>query len=749
MFGSLFCVTGMRAALADLPMPCGGACGPNTNLGWVQSGTASLSVTGNTMNINQQSATAILNWQSFNVGQDNTVQFIQPNTDAVALNRVFDPSVNPSRILGSIKANGQVYLINPNGFIFGKNAHINVHSLVASTLNVSDDTFNNGIGSAINNPGVAQQAAFQGSTQVNIVDASGNEIKYRVNSNGDYALDNNGKLIPDDSGIPFPIQILIEKGADIKALNGGRIMALAQNIVNHGDITAADGQIILAAGNKVYLQSSAELRGFLVEVNVDAVSNDTLNKAVADQRKGDKPTLPAGNVANDGSINADRGNVSIAGLAINQAGTISATTAVASASGSIRLMARDQASVVKDPNHTNELLLATQRTGLVTFSENSQTSIKPDKETASDTARIADSFTPSKLEVMARDIEMLANSTITVPAGVVDLTAIDNPSAYASATSDKSSTPVAPESDAMVRMQANSHIDVSGVSDVLPMSRNAITEDLYGNELADSPLQRNGVLKGKTVTVDRRQLEITKDADGNIIDARTPIADFTAAVQNVQQTVQEKSSVGGTVSINTTGDVVLEDSSSIDVSGGTVTYEAGYINSTKLVSDGRVFDLNTADPNIAYDGLFGVKTYTNNKWGTQESYSLLAGGVGRGEYQASYVEGQDAGKVNLVGYGLQLNGLLKGNTKPGLYQREQSSAPRDAALVIGDPTHQGAAGNYFTPDVVIGSKTQTDSILQSGARDDVGVSTEYLALQLDNFTRNGVNNIAIYSNGRI
>ena len=749
MFGSLFCVTGMRAALADLPMPCGGACGPNTNLGWVQSGTASLSVTGNTMNINQQSATAILNWQSFNVGQDNTVQFIQPNTDAVALNRVFDPSVNPSRILGSIKANGQVYLINPNGFIFGKNAHINVHSLVASTLNVSDDTFNNGIGSAINNPGVAQQAAFQGSTQVNIVDASGNEIKYRVNSNGDYALDNNGKLIPDNSGIPFPIQILIEKGADIKALNGGRIMALAQNIVNHGDITAADGQIILAAGNKVYLQSSAELRGFLVEVNVDAVSNDTLNKAVADQRKGDKPTLPAGNVANDGSINADRGNVSIAGLAINQAGTISATTAVASASGSIRLMARDQASVVKDPNHTNELLLATQRTGLVTFSENSQTSIKPDKETASDTARIADSFTPSKLEVMARDIEMLANSTITVPAGVVDLTAIDNPSAYASATSDKSSTPVAPESDAMVRMQANSHIDVSGVSDVLPMSRNAITEDLYGNELADSPLQRNGVLKGKTVTVDRRQLEITKDADGNIIDARTPIADFTAAVQNVQQTVQEKSSVGGTVSINTTGDVVLEDSSSIDVSGGTVTYEAGYINSTKLVSDGRVFDLNTADPNIAYDGLFGVKTYTNNKWGTQESYSLLAGGVGRGEYQTSYVEGQDAGKVNLVGYGLQLNGLLKGNTKPGLYQREQSSAPRDAALVIGDPTHQGAAGNYFTPDVVIGSKTQTDSILQSGARDDVGVSTDYLALQLDNFTRNGVNNIAIYSNGRI
>ena len=286
MFGSLFCVTGMRAALADLPMPCGGACGPNTNLGWVQSGTASLSVTGNTMNINQQSATAILNWQSFNVGQDNTVQFIQPNTDAVALNRVFDPSVNPSRILGSIKANGQVYLINPNGFIFGKNAHINVYSLVASTLNVSDDTFNNGIGSAINNPGVAQQAAFQGSTQVNIVDASGNEIKYRVNSNGDYALDNNGKLIPDNSGIPFPIQILIEKGADIKALNGGRIMALAQNIVNHGDITAADGQIILAAGNKVYLQSSAELRGFLVEVNVDAVSNDTLNKAVADQRKG-------------------------------------------------------------------------------------------------------------------------------------------------------------------------------------------------------------------------------------------------------------------------------------------------------------------------------------------------------------------------------------------------------------------------------------------------------------------------------
>ena len=88
--------------------------------------------------VTQSSPKATLNWLSFNVGSSETVQFVQPSSSAVSINRISDPQ--GSRILGQLSANGQVWLINPAGVYFGPGAQVNVGGLVASTLNLSDST---------------------------------------------------------------------------------------------------------------------------------------------------------------------------------------------------------------------------------------------------------------------------------------------------------------------------------------------------------------------------------------------------------------------------------------------------------------------------------------------------------------------------------------------------------------------------------------------------------------------------------
>src|SRR5215831_4179259 len=99
------------------------------------------------VDITQTQSKAILTWGSFNVGRETDVHFDQTagGADAaswIALNRVTDPSGRPSQILGSIRAEGQVYLINQNGIIFGGTSQVNVNTLFASTLNIPDASFN-------------------------------------------------------------------------------------------------------------------------------------------------------------------------------------------------------------------------------------------------------------------------------------------------------------------------------------------------------------------------------------------------------------------------------------------------------------------------------------------------------------------------------------------------------------------------------------------------------------------------------
>ena len=110
--------------------------------GIVAAGSATISSGSGTLTVNQSSQNAVLNWQSFSIGETGAVVYVQPNSNSVALNRVVGP--DPSAILGSLSSNGKVFLVNPNGIVFGQGANVNVGGLVASTLDLSDADFMNG-----------------------------------------------------------------------------------------------------------------------------------------------------------------------------------------------------------------------------------------------------------------------------------------------------------------------------------------------------------------------------------------------------------------------------------------------------------------------------------------------------------------------------------------------------------------------------------------------------------------------------
>jgi len=157
--------------------------------GTVVAGQAQISSSGATTSINQSSAKAIINWQNFSVGAGASVQFNQPNASAITLNRV--TGAGASAIDGSIRANGQVWLLNPNGVLFGNGAIVNVGGLLATTSDIANQDFLEG--------------------------------RYNF-SGGQAGIVNNGR---------------------IKAQNGGAVVLSAPNVVNNGLIRANTGHVVL------------------------------------------------------------------------------------------------------------------------------------------------------------------------------------------------------------------------------------------------------------------------------------------------------------------------------------------------------------------------------------------------------------------------------------------------------------------------------------------------------------------------
>lgn len=206
--------------------------------GQIVGGQGSITTSGNQMTIHQQTHNMATDWHSFDVGKNNTVQFVQPDSSSVALNRVTGAS--GSQIMGTLKANGQVFILNPNGVLFGKDARVNVAGLVASTKNIDTADFMKGqyTFSGSGNPG--SQVVNQGS----LTTSKGGYIVLageRVSNSGSITTPSGKTVLA--AGKTVTLQ-LDNDGLTSVSVNGSVVNALVEN---RGLVSATNGQVYLTA----------------------------------------------------------------------------------------------------------------------------------------------------------------------------------------------------------------------------------------------------------------------------------------------------------------------------------------------------------------------------------------------------------------------------------------------------------------------------------------------------------------------
>ena len=233
----------------------------------VAGGSASAQSSGSQFNVTV-SQSAILNWSSFNIASGETTSFIQPSSDSVVLNVIGGAS--PSQIYGSLNANGTVILENANGFYFGPDSMIKVGgSFIATTAPALPD--------------FGSSSAWQ------------------------------------FTGMP-PLASIVNYG-QIEVGQGRSLFLIAENIENHGSLTAPGGNVDLAAGQNVLVSESPDGRGLSATV-----------------------TLPSGSVDNFGRITADAGTIALQAKVVNQDGVLQANS-IQNQNGVIELVASDSVNL--------------------------------------------------------------------------------------------------------------------------------------------------------------------------------------------------------------------------------------------------------------------------------------------------------------------------------------------------------------------------------------------------------------------
>lgn len=207
----------------------------------VAQGAVSFSQSAKQMDITQSTAKAVVNWQSFDIGQNAKVNITQPSSQSVLLNRVL--SDNPTQILGQLQANGQVVLVNPKGIVVGSDGSVSASAFTASTLNISDADFMAGNGRYTRN-GSTGQVINKGRIEV----APGGYVALLGAS-----VSNEGQIIAPQGGVALgaaeTVTVPIGRTGKIK-------LELTPASINAAVANQKDG-VIVAEGGQVYMQAAA------------------------------------------------------------------------------------------------------------------------------------------------------------------------------------------------------------------------------------------------------------------------------------------------------------------------------------------------------------------------------------------------------------------------------------------------------------------------------------------------------------
>ena len=622
-----------------------------------------------TVSIEQTADKAILNWETFNVGRNTTVDFQQQSNWAV-LNRVNDPDARPSEIQGQINGAGTVMIMNRNGVVFSGTSQVNVRNLVAAAANITDEQF-------------TQRGLY--------VDTTGTQPTF---------TDAAGK-------------VEVQRGALIQTHNaatstdaGGYALLLGTEVENAGTVITAKGQATLAAGDSFYIRKGVGTAG--------NERSTTRGNEVATALNADST---AGKVTNSGLIMASTGDITLTGHQVQQNGVALTSTSV-DTRGTIHLLnaASDTTgSVTLGEGSTTAILLdASGSSALNSQKNNGLTSFdgKPANlitEQFNHLSAVADRTDQSRIEIVSGGTVDFQKGSITLATG----------------------GQIAVSAGGRSLVRDGAMIDVSGAVGVkVSMEANNIKINVQGNEQRDAPVNRDdGQLINNDVWVDLRELVFVPAGTNGYATDRWYTAGGLLEVGGYLGTqghsVGEWMAQGGTVTF-TGKDVVTQKGAQINLSGGTVDVQAGYIQQTWLKGpDGRLYELSNAPGDILYSGFYKGYEDTSKRWGQTDFYynPMIAK---QRRYENGYTVGRDAGKLvvgttSAVLEGQVVSDVFQGDRQtqaPNInldgYQQSQKAMAQRAQLIIGGytPIYNKTTGTLryaltgSTEQVLIDSNTQ-------------------------------------------
>jgi len=397
----------------------------------------------------------------------------------------------------------------------------------------------------------------------------------------------------------------VSNSGTITTDDAGSVYLIAPNVENYGTIDARYGQIGLLAGSDVSLAVAPSA----------ASGVSTIWSLVPDVK-----SSSAGTAVNrsTGRLNADSGMIGMYGATVEQDGIIRAVTAI-KRNGEIQLKARDRIVTGAGSSTSTPISDSTEAVAVNT----------------SDTSS---TFSTGKISLGGLDTVATKRiehyGAITAPSGTVTLNAEER-----------------------VYLDSGSSIDVSGVWSDKQAGDATISSQLTSIILRDSYDQKNGVLKGNTITVS----SLSGSSFGSLSD--------TIATQ--QMTARDRSTTGGSVTVQvTSGDLIAKEGSVLNISGGGFRYAAGTTSVTKLFSGNTVYDISTAPETITYSGLLGSFTQTSQKFGTTGTWTglYLGGGTALRDYSQGYTQGSNAGSLTLLAGSLVLNSAIEAGVTRGVYQ---------------------------------------------------------------------------------
>ena len=606
-----------------------------------------------TVTVEQTADRAILNWETFNIGRQTTLQFDQQSNWAV-LNRVNDPSARPSQIQGQIKADGTVMVANRNGVVFSGSSQVNVRNLVAAAASISDSQFR-------------ERGLY--------FDANGSQPSFT-----------------DAAGA-----VRVEQGALLQTANpasstaaGGYVLLLGSEVENAGQIVTPKGQATLAAGDSFYIR-----RGVGTDGNLRSTTrgNEVATSLAADSA--------AGRVVNQGLIQAATGDITLTGRQVRQEG-VALSSSSTDVRGTIHLLnsASDaRGSVVLGEGSTTAVLVDASGAGALDSQRDAaQQALDGTTPTNNvigrfdNLSRVADRSEQSRVEIVSGGSVDFQGGSLTLASG----------------------GQVAVSAAGRSLLRDGAQVDVAGAVGVkVAMESNNIQINVQGNEQRDAPVNRDGGgLASNDVWVDARELVLVPAGTNGYATDRWytggGLLELGGYLGTRNHSAGEWMAQGGTLTF-TGGELVSQPGSTVNLSGGTLDVQGGLIRQTWLKgSDGRLYEISRAPGDLLYEGIYRGYEDSSPRWGqTRYFYNPLIAPQSR--YESGYMVGRDAGRLVVGTASAVLEGDLLGKVfhgerqvrapQPGAdgYQQAQNAVARGAELIVGSytPRYESASGNVL------------------------------------------------------